>query len=262
MMKRIITLLLLFLSLSCEGQEPTKIVNITTDYIKTFDIRNSPRIVYSDSTSSIYPVFMIDDIICITHPRKGNRFAIDFIKSDSHENLGHCIDFESSGNDWLAPLFYICDNSIIVHDNTTRQIAIVDVAQACRDKDYTPFIHETNIVTTRIIPYQEKILFWNPYGHDPHYPRVLLSDINWQYTDTLKYNFNALNIGHGELMLDAGQSIISFVHKREPVIDLIGLDGGLLSSLHFEHPSTEIVSFKQNSTITYIYKQPHHLTIS
>lgn len=255
-MKRL-TLLLLFVHtlILCEAQK-IKEIDIPSESIDHFTSKQPARELFRDSSSAYFPIYVIEDIICVTHPRQDNKYAIDFYDKETGDSLGHSIDLLAEDNPWFNPLYSLHQGNIILHDNTVKRIAVIDAKKAVNEPGYTPVLRETNISSTRFAPYGDRLIFWNQYGHDPQFPRIKVSDTEWNYEYPNKININAFNVDHGEILLNQREDIVFFVHKRQPTIEVMDTKGVVNTLIRFNHPATEIASFEMNGIRTFVYKQP------
>ena len=255
-MKRLtILLLLVYTSISCEAQK-IKEIDIPSESIDSFTSRQPARELYRDSSSAYFPIFVIENIICVTHPRKEYKYAIDYFDKETGDSLGHSIDLPAEDLPWFNPLYSLHQGNIILHDNTVKRIAVIDAQKAVNEPGYTPVIRETNILSTRFVPYGDRLIFWNQYGHDPHFPRIEVSDTEWNYQYPNQIKINAFNVDHGEILLNQREDIVFFVHKRQPTIEIMDPRGVVNTIIRFNHPATEIASIEMNGTRTFVYKQP------
>lgn len=252
----IFTITIILTTISCCGQEGSLTFDITKESLVGLNTRQPIVELFSETTATNYPVFVVGHTICVTRPRKGYHYAIDMYDSRTTREIGHCIDFESEGEEWLSPLYSLHDGCIIIRDNTVHKVAIVDIDAIMNDSNYLPKIRETNILSTRFIPFGDKVIFWNPYGHDPRHPRILVSDDNWHYEFQANYKLDAFNVDHGELLFNQENNAVVLAHSREPIIEIMDTSGKVHKKICFEHPSTEILSLDNKGITLYVYKKP------
>ena len=248
----LLTISLVCIFLSCKGQDRVQIVSFNTDSFAGFDKKEPERELYRDSSKITYSVFVSGKTIIVTHPRGENSHAIDLLDLDTQEPLNHLIDFEE---EWFSPLASLYKDTLIVRDNIVNRVALVDIGEAARDRTYKPETREVNYFSVRFIPVGKRFIFWNPYGHDQRFPRVLVSDEdgNYEYPPSTPKT-EPHNVDHGDLLFNKEKDIIVLAHKNEPTIDLMHSDGIIYKKLEFDHPAPEIGEFNIGGTIKYIYK--------
>lgn len=245
------------LIVSCSGQDAPQVVKYSMGDLSGFDDNEPIRELYRDSSEVAFSVFVSGNKICVTHPRKNNRYAVDLLDLDTRQVIKRLIDFESDGQEWLSPIASMYGDSLIIRDNVVNRLAIIDVAKAACQNGYLPELREVDFFSTRFIPMGKKLIFWNPYGHDPKYPRVLVTDEDGKYDyPPSTPNMDAFNVDHGDLLYNRERDIAVLAHAREPVIEFMHSDGIVYKKLEFDHPATEIAELNLNGRQMFVYKGP------
>lgn len=160
--------------------------------------------------------------------------------------------FGSGVEQMLLPCMYQGSGKIVLKDPTLKKVSVIDVFQAIADSTYQPEINKSKFFSQRTIPYNDRLLFLNPYSVKDG-PRVIVSDKTWDYNLKRKPSFWAANAVHGDLVYNAHLNRIAYLSKDTPVLELINKNGWAYKRYIYPHRVTELIEVKQGDVIEYLY---------
>ena len=100
----------------------------------------------------------------------------------------------------LMPFATFCHEFLTIHDILSKKTTVINIEEASKNPSYTPVIRTSDINSSRILPWGERLVFLNDYSFVDGIPRVLFSNRKWNYKEKKNYRFNSTNVVHGSLI--------------------------------------------------------------
>ena len=170
---------------------------------------------------------------------------------------GQIVDFIEHGDNpgqMTLPAFSYGDNKILLYDSILGVISLIDIKSAF-DKDYFPVSFETGIVSQRVAPIGDRLMFLNPYSFTGEQPRIVFTGRNGKYPKK-EIKVNMLNVLFGNLFSGDKADSIVFVSENSPIIEIFDYKGHLRKRVYFPHKESKWVKFDLMGTQTYVFEEP------
>lgn len=157
----------------------------------------------------------------------------------------------------LMPFATFSQDYLTLHDILSQKTVVINIAEASENIEYVPVNRPSDINSSRILPWGERLVFLNDYSFVDGIPRVLFSNRKWNYKEKKNYRFNSTNVVHGSLIRKEDMSKIAYVPSNDNTIELLDNQGRKETLLIFYHEKKQgIGSFDNNGITVYAYKFP------
>ena len=244
--------LLLLMILSCTDKRPVQENHITGERLNAFELRTPQRVVLTTPADSLESVFVIDQhIITFQRPLKTGQPYLHIMGMDANV-ITSLVKMGGNKDEMLVALPSISKGLLLMKDIVQRQLAVIDISEAVKPF-YSVVKYETNILSQRIIPYKNRLMFLNPYSFRNQAKRILISDREWNYREKKHYSYNAFNVMNGELLYDEQREKVMFLSRFEPLLELLNTKGQLERRITFPHHSPEFTEIWHESIKTTEY---------
>lgn len=243
------------LLLSCSRQTSVLTTEYFQDKLDSFNYVIPECTLLTTPADSISSVRVIDSVVCSFFQRGKNSYAVCMSTLDS-KPLGSFVQYGSGWDQMMIAYPSFGSGKIVLRDlilNKITMLSPADVISGLSQKQSPMF--KSNIISQTVIPFDDKLLFLNPYSYEDRTPRVLVSDRKWNYRWHKKYNYTTINLNHGQLLFD-GNNTIAYVSKNEPVIEFMSRSGHLSKKVVLPHAKGQIAEDNHNGFIEYLYYAP------
>lgn len=226
--------LLLFMVISCADKRPVQENHITEDRLNAFELRTPQRVVLTTPADSLESVFVINQhIITFQHP-DGNGQPFLHILAMNGQEICSLVKKGGGRDEMLMALPSVSNNMLLMMDVLQRQLAFIDITEAVKPS-FSILKYRTNILSQRIIPYKDRLMFLNPYSYRDQAKRILISDREWNYSEKKHYSFNAFNIVCGEVLYEDQSERVVYLSRHEPIAEVLDTKGTLKKRIIFPH---------------------------
>lgn len=233
-MRVIYNILILIMLFSCAGPVPVQEKHISQEDLNSFTHRNPQKELLVVPADSVEHVFVIkDNIITFQHPNGRGQPFLHILAMNGQEVCG-LVKMGGGKDEMLVALSSVSNGILLMTDVIQRQLAYIDITEA-QKPSYQFVKYQTNILSQRIIPYKNRLMFLNPYSYRNQAKRILISDKEWNYSEKKHYSFNAFNIVCGELLYEEQREKVVYLSRHEPVVEMLDTKGTLEKRITFPH---------------------------
>lgn len=251
--KALARILLICFLFSCSKQIEQE--SIPLQRIESIPSRQSVRDLFHTNTDSLNAVFVIGkNIVTFRHPSVNGEPHVRFFDLETMGEIKGLVPMGRGLDEMLLALPSVSEGQLLLRDIAQRQLAIIDVNDAIlptfRLKKY-----QTNILSQKIIPFEKKLMFVNPYSFRNKEKRILISDRSWNYKYRKKHSFNAFNVTGGELLYNSLKKTVFYLSKYEPVIEMMDSRGIIRKTITLPHSQPEITEIwhEQRRITEYVF---------
>ena len=238
-MRLIYSFLMIIVLFSCTGRMPVQEKKISQEEVNSFMQRNPRMELYTVPADSLERVFVVKDkIITYQHP-DGNGQPFLHILAMNGQEICSLVKKGGGRDEMLMALPSVSNNMLLMMDVLQRQLAFIDITEAVKPS-FSILKYKTNILSQRIIPYKDRLMFLNPYSYRDQAKRILISDREWNYSEKKHYSFNAFNIVCGEVLYEDQSERVVYLSRHEPIAEVLDTKGTLKKRIIFPHHEPDV----------------------
>lgn len=194
---------------------------------------------FSISSDSGKFAFIEDGYICLLQMKEEARPLILEIRDSLNGEILY--KYDSSQDKLIMPLFTKNGTNFTIYDNLAHKILNININEAINNKNYHPHVFSSNIISERITPWGDRLLFLNPNSYENENERVCVSKKNWSVKEGEK-QYNSANVIHGELICSPDQASIAYVPYNFNTIELFNTKQALIKEIALPHETTQGVA--------------------
>ena len=238
------------------GRQTCKELFIGKESLSSFDCRIPCDTVQEAEGNSDLTMYVADGKLCKRFfPNKDRPMTLEIRELDQEELL---YSYVTNEDHLVLPIRTWCSNQLIIHDQVAMKTLVFDLGKAAKDSAYTPEKRNSNIMSSRVLPWKDGLIFLNKSSYINGIPRVCFSDKTWNYHERHKYSFNSHNVVHGELICRENHPhCIAYVPENDNTIEILDEKGRIIIKTEFYHESKQAVdTINQQGITVYVFKWP------
>ena len=220
--------------LSCSNN--VKEITIEEGFTDGYALRLPVEEIIRVPKDSITYAVVVDDLLCLfdNHRHHKDTPTIRISEISSPENYKGFIRYGIEKGETALPILSLSEGKILVYDPLLKRIAVLDARKAYQEEGYEPTFKETEIMTQRVSPFGDKVIFINSCAFEGKEPLVMFSDENW--TSKKRDNVGSYhNVMSGELFTDDCQTRIGCSREGIPELSIFDDEAKPLIKLTFPH---------------------------
>lgn len=240
--------------ISCREQI-APILEIDKESLTVFVERQSDSSMLKTPCDSIASVSVRDGVISAFFLRNQSTHALVLYDMDFHE-VRRYGEYGAKFNQVVLPRAFYADGVFLLGDVAMKKVAWIEWENALSDSLYCPPIFKSNIVSQYELPFENRILFLNPYSYQGREPRILVSDRKLNYHWRKKHDYTAINLMDGTLLHNKQIRRVAYFSGDEPLIELMDEKGKIIKSFLFPHERGTVGEMVHNGITEYAYYAP------
>lgn len=230
----------LLLLVSCSATLSTKEVVVEQEVLHEIGFRKAETVfALSEDATSVY---VTQCGICVFNREGSSEHFLKLLSMGSEDSRWY-VSHGYAEDQLLLPILSFGGQDALLYDAVLNKACKIDVCAALADNQYECLYHSTNIISQRVVPVGDRLLYLNPNSYDGKEPRLLWSDAQWnavKVRNKTSHDKNYLNVLSGNIVYREGNSI-AFVSRHSPEIEIFDWTGGLECRLVFPHQQSSTI---------------------
>lgn len=153
----------------------------------------------------------------------------------------------------LMPSLGIGDEQMILYDPTLKKVVLIDLSRIC-DPEYELTEKSTNIISQRVVPYKDLLLYLNPASYGGPEASLLASDMQWN-AENEKWTSFYFNVMKGNIVFSLTENTFAVVFKYSPRIEFYDKNQKKQVVLSFPHPDSPLMKIQEGGMDSYLFEK-------
>lgn len=242
-----------FALVSCSKAKVMKEISFAEGFTKEYTSRTPEKEIARHPKDSVIAMVIIDDIICSFNNFRYNNTtpAIKLASLSSPQISKGFFSYGIENGQMALPVFSFSEGKILVYDPMLKKIAVLDAKAASNTEGYEPVFMDTEIMSQRVSPFGERVIFINNFAFEGKEPLVLISDKNWS-TKIRTEPFNYMNVMSGSLFSNNVGTRIGCARREIPEMVIFDKKAKPIIKMTFPHDPWEFEKIEYQGITEYI----------
>ena len=248
-----IFLVLSFLFLSCSGHGKLKEITIEEGFSRHYQSRSPEEEVLRLHKDSVTSVAVIDDMLCLfdNHRKRTNSPTVRISEISNPNKYKEFIPCGVEAGQMAMPFLSSSEGKALFYDPLLKRIATLNPREAYDSDNYEPLFKSTQIMSQRVMPFGDRVLYINSFSFDGKEPRILFTGKDWMGKER-EYEGTYLNVMSGNIFSDNRMERIGCAMKAFPTIEIMDRKGKPLIKITFPHEPWKILTLHHDGFDEYI----------
>ena len=224
-----------------------KVTSLGEGFDEVYTERQSAEEILRIPKDSVTYAVIVDDLLCLfdNHRNREHTPTIRISEISSPEDYKGFIEYGIEAEQVAMPFFNQSGGKISIYDPLLGKVSVLNVQEAYQEEGYEPVFKNTAIISQRVCPFGDRVVFINSFAFEGNEPLVMISDENWstKQRDNLG---TYLNVMSGVLFTDHEQTRIGYARREIPELVIFDNKAKPLFKLTFPHTPWRFQKFEQN----------------